>query len=63
MGDSLLQGIFPVQGSNACLLHWQVGSSPLGLLGNQFRIENFQRSTLCSFKGFLSPSTQNCQIK
>ena len=25
----LLQGIFPTQGSNLCLLHWQVGSLPL----------------------------------
>ena len=24
----LLQGIFPTQGSNSCLLHWQVDSSP-----------------------------------
>ena len=23
---SLLQGIFPIQGSNPCLLHWQEGS-------------------------------------
>ena len=26
----LLQGIFPTQGSNSRLLHWQVGSLPLG---------------------------------
>ena len=26
---SLLQGIFPTQGSNTCLLHWQVDSLPL----------------------------------
>ena len=25
----LLQGIFPTQGSNPCLLHWQVDSLPL----------------------------------
>ena len=29
----LLQGIFPTQGSNPCLLHWQVGSLPLSHLG------------------------------
>ena len=32
----LLQGIFPTQGWNPCLLHWQVGSlstEPSGLLG------------------------------
>ena len=27
----LLQGIFLSQGSNSCLLHWQVGSLPLSL--------------------------------
>ena len=25
----LLQWIFPIQGLNSCLLHWQVGSLPL----------------------------------
>ena len=25
----LLQGLFPTQGSNPCLLHWQVDSLPL----------------------------------
>ena len=33
---SLLQGIFPIQGSNTCLLHllyWQVGSLPLASPG------------------------------
>ena len=28
----LLQGIFPIQGSNQCLLHWQAGSLPLRCL-------------------------------
>ena len=27
----LLQGIFPTQGSNLCLLHWQADSLPLTL--------------------------------
>ena len=27
--QSLLQGIFPIQGSNLCLLHWQEGSLSL----------------------------------
>ena len=31
----LLQGIFPTQGSNLCLLHQQVGSSLLSYQGNQ----------------------------
>ena len=30
----LLQGIFPTQGSNLCLLHWQAGSLPLNQQGN-----------------------------
>ena len=28
------RGIFPDQGSNLCLWHWQVGSSPLSLQGS-----------------------------
>ena len=31
---SLLQGIFPTQGSNPGLLHWQVDSSPLSHQGS-----------------------------
>ena len=31
----LLQGIFPAQGSNPGLLHWQVGSLPLNQQGSQ----------------------------
>ena len=30
---SLLQGIFPTQGSNLCLLHWKVDSLPLSYPG------------------------------
>ena len=30
----LLQGIFLTQGLNLCLLHWQVDSLPLSLLGS-----------------------------
>ena len=30
----LLQGMFPTQGSNPCLLHWQSGSLPLSHLGS-----------------------------
>ena len=30
----LLQGIFPTQGLNWCLLHWQVDSLPLSHLGS-----------------------------
>ena len=34
----LLQGIFPTQGSNPCLLHWQVASIPLRHLGSPGRL-------------------------
>ena len=37
---SLLQGIFPTQGSNThllCLLHWQAGSLPLASPGKPFK--------------------------
>ena len=33
-GHVCLQGIFQTQGSNLCLLHWQVGSLPLSHLGS-----------------------------
>ena len=32
---ALLQEIFPTQGSNPCLLYWQVGSLPLSHWGSQ----------------------------
>ena len=35
----LLQGIFPMQGSSLCLLHWQMDSLPLSHLGNSLEIE------------------------
>ncbi|KAM7241367.1 hypothetical protein CapIbe_007939, partial [Capra ibex] len=34
VGHFLFQGIFPSQGSNPHLLHWQVGSLPLRHLGS-----------------------------
>ena len=34
---SLLQGIFPTQGLNLCLLHWQAGSLPLSHQGSPHR--------------------------
>ena len=47
----LLQGIFPTQGSNPHLLHWQVGSLPLSHLGSpsksiQFSSVQFSRSVM-----------------
>ena len=39
-GYFLLQGIFPTQGLNPCLLHWQAGRLPLRHLGSpQLRTE------------------------
>ena len=40
----LLQGIFPTQGSNPsilCLLHWQVDSFPLALLGYYSHLDHY----------------------
>ena len=37
----LLQGIFPTQGSNLCLLgllHWQADSLPLSHLGSHYKV-------------------------
>ena len=42
----LLQGIFPTQGSNLHLLHWQVDSSLLGHQGSIFCVTSFQQNKL-----------------
>ena len=47
----LLQGIFPTQGWNPHLLHWQANSSPLCHLGKE-KCEDSQFS--CSLKGDFS---------
>ena len=36
----LLQGIFPTQGLNPCLLHWQADSLPLSYLGSPTKLMN-----------------------
>ena len=36
---ALLQGVFLIQESSPCLLHWQVGSLPLCHLGSQGRTD------------------------
>ena len=36
----LLQGIFPTQGSNPYLLHWQADSLPLSYLGGPAKLMN-----------------------
>ena len=38
---SFLQGNFPTQGLNMCLLHWQVDSLPLSHLGSLYLCHNF----------------------
>ena len=38
--DHLLQGIFPTQGSNLCLLNWQADSLPLSHLGSPQNKQN-----------------------
>ena len=39
---ALFQGIFPTQGSNLCLVHWQVGSLPLSHQGGIYNfLEQF----------------------
>ena len=43
-----LQGIFPIQGSNPCFLHWQEGSLPLNHQGSQGKhrgLQNKQEQT------------------
>ena len=59
----LLQEIFPTQGSNLCLLHWQADSLFLYHLGNpwdQVRGINFDHLTwiVCDFGWFYSEKTQ-----
>ena len=42
---ALLQGIFPTQGLNLDLLHWQVDSLPLSHLGSPIiKVDNFNKN-------------------
>ena len=58
---ALLQGIFPIQGSNLrllCLLHWQAGSLPQAPPGKPYTIHNSTYFRVCgasflSFDGVL----------
>ena len=52
-----LQGIFPAQGSNSCLLHWQEGSLPLSHLGSPVATLPPLRCPLLSFPSLRAPST------
>ena len=57
---TLLQGIFPTQGMNLHLLHWQAGSLPLSHLGpNQEQKEE----TLRSVKGLLARMREMLQAQ
>ena len=47
----LLQVIFPTQGSNPHLLHWQVGSLPLSRLGSLYGIVVFPIETKACISG------------
>ena len=44
----LLQGIFPTQGSNPGLLHWQADSLPLSQQGSQRGLQG-AKCSVCSF--------------
>ena len=55
---SLLQGLFPTQGSNLHLLHWQVASLPLSHLGRP--VAGYIAA--CYFESF-DPSLPNSAVK
>ena len=54
--QSLLQGIFPTQGSNSCFLHWQADSLPVNHLGSPLRYSNFSSNTSHHQHGYYSAS-------
>ena len=54
----LLQGIFPTQELNLCLLHWQVDSLPLPHLGTKLQCSN----SLTIESTNLYPLFQFCQL-
>ena len=52
----LLQGIFPTQGSNLCILRWEAGSLPLSHQGSpEFLLEGKKIRLTCSLS---SPGLQ-----
>ena len=51
----LLQGIFPTQGSNPCLLHWQADPLPLSHQGSPSRERIEERNTQPLLFLFFSP--------
>ena len=48
----LLQGIFPTQGLNPCLLHWQADSLPLRRLGSPYECIHHQTTHSLELPGF-----------
>ena len=54
----LLQGIFPTQGSNLCLLHWHVDYLPLSHSGNPWAELSFPQR----YVEILTPSTSDCDF-
>ena len=65
----LLQGIFPTQGSNPCLLHWQAGSLLLSHQESPVSLPTLYQNTLSTLRilplsGFLSgcelPEGRDC---
>ena len=52
----LLQGIFPTQGSNPHLLHWQADSLPLNHLGNHIHSLGTWKSSVIQFSSVQSLS-------
>ena len=62
----LLQGIFPTQGSNQCLLHWQVDSLLLSHLGGPKRLLTslFSNYIYCEteFPSHLATKTIYCNL-
>ena len=55
---ALLQGVFPTQGLNPLLLHWQVGTLPLALPGKpqlQFSLVTQSCPTLCDPMNLSTP--------
>ena len=57
----LLQGIFPIQGSNPNLLHWQGDSLPLSHLGSQWNAVVVVVQPPSCVQLFATPWTAACQ--
>ena len=52
---ALLQGIFLTQGSNLCLLHWQVDSLPTAPAGKPIQSDKFGQIDFSPLASFLKP--------